>query len=103
MEIIEGHLDESFKIIAEHINKNLEKKDETGKNRLILLAERMVDLHKNTKYLEVANQRLEDFEEKIKNLGFSNTDDLMKEYKSRLVDFLRVGVKDYLLKENKRK
>lgn len=102
MGILESHFEESAKIIIDHVNGNLLPTDESGKGRLSLLAERFSNIHQNTKYMELANERLKDFEEKIKNLGFSSveTDELAENYKQKLIKFLGSGLKEYLLRND---
>jgi len=100
MDFLESHLEESKKIIIDHVNSNIPQIDESGKERLRLLAERSA-LIANTKFLELANERLKDFEEKIENLGFNplETEELSEEYKSKLLKFLGSGYKEYLLRK----
>ena len=101
MDFLESHYEESTKIIIDHVNGNLRPIDESGKGRLRLLAERAGNIE-NTRFLELANERLKDFEEKIKNLGFSaiETDELTEEYKKKLTKFLGSGLKEYLLRND---
>lgn len=101
MDFLESHFEESTKMIIDHVNGNLRPIDETGKGRLSLLAERAANME-NTRFLELANERLKDFEEKIKNLGFSGveTNGLAEEYKNKLAEFLSSALKEYLLRKD---
>jgi hypothetical protein len=102
MDFLETHFEETRIIIINHVNTNLPTTDESGKGRLRLLAERLSNIEQ-TKYLEISNERLKDFEEKMKNLGFSitYTEDLTENYKQKLIKFIGSGLKEYLLRQDK--
>lgn len=101
MDLLETHFEESRRIIISHVNDNLPTTEESGKGRLRLLSERLTNIGK-TRFLEIANERLKDFEETVKNLGFSPSDaeELAENYKQKLVKFIGAGLKEYLLRKD---
>lgn len=100
-EILETHLEETKQIVIDHVNQNLKPIEESGKGRLKLLSERLGNISQNTKFLELANERLKLFEEKINNLGFpvDEAEAIVNVYKQKLVKFLGSGLKEYLLRQ----
>jgi len=97
MDLLDKHFEESKRIIISHVNDSLPITEESGKGRLRLLADRLSNISK-TGFLEIANERLKDFEEKVRNLGFcqADTDELTENYKQKLLKFIGSGLREYL-------
>ena len=95
---------ESKQIIIDHVNKALKPINGSGKGRLRLSSERLRNIG-NTKLIEIANERLKLFEEKMKNLGFpANKVETMGEtYKEKLVKFIGAGLREYLLRQDNKR
>lgn len=97
-EILETHLEETKQIIIEKTRLN--PIDESGKNKIRLFAERLRNVE-STRFFELANERLQLFEATVTNLGFPPdvVKTMVDSYKQKLIQFIRTGLREYLLKE----
>ncbi len=99
MEVLDEHLEETKQILIKHANETTKPIDESGLSKIRALQARLESIE-DTRLMEIANERLKLFEEKLINLGFppDTVSDVTETYKQSLIKFIGGGLKQYLLR-----